>query len=247
MHIESVTGIVLTDTNYSESSKIMNVLTKEHGLIGVISKGCRNIKSKLRAVSRKMLYGKFYIYYKESGLSTLISVDVINSYDNILKELDNITYASYILELTNQVVRENADSNIFSILEASLDKINSGFNPLAITLSVELKYLDFLGVSPNLSECSICGNKDNIITLSVSAGGLVCSSCYRDGYVVKSITIKLARMLYLVDISKISKMDIKKENLIELNHFISEYYDKYTGIYLKSKKMMEKISSFVEN
>ena len=40
MKIEKVTGIVLSDTNYSESSKILNVLTKEHGKIGIISKGC---------------------------------------------------------------------------------------------------------------------------------------------------------------------------------------------------------------
>lgn len=247
MKIESVTGIVLTDTNYSESSKIMNILTKEHGLIGVISKGCRNIKSKLRAVSRKMIYGKFYIYYKEKGLSTLIQVDVINDFNNILKDLDSITYSSYILELTNQVVKESENENIFPILESSLIKINEGLNPLVITLSVELKYLNFLGVSPSLFECSVCGSKENIVTLSVSSGGAICASCYRDGLIVKPVTLKLAKVLYMVDIDNISKIDVKKENLKELNDFISEYYDKYTGIYLKSKKMMEKISSFVES
>ena len=64
MKIEKVEGIVLTETNYSESSKILNVLTKEYGLIGVISKGSRNLKSKLRGVSRKLVYGTFHIYYK---------------------------------------------------------------------------------------------------------------------------------------------------------------------------------------
>ena len=87
MKIEEVEGIVLSETNYSESSKILNILTKEYKVIGVISKGCRNIKNKLRAVSRKMIYAKFHIYYKENGLSTLISVDVINSFNNTLMDL----------------------------------------------------------------------------------------------------------------------------------------------------------------
>ena len=52
MKIESFEGIVLSETNYSESSKILNVLTSEYGLLGIISKGCRNLKSKLRGVSR---------------------------------------------------------------------------------------------------------------------------------------------------------------------------------------------------
>ena len=68
MKIESVEGIVLTETNYSESSKILNVLTKEYGLIGIISKGSRNLKSKLRGVSRKLVYGSFHIYHKDNRL-----------------------------------------------------------------------------------------------------------------------------------------------------------------------------------
>jgi len=58
MKIEEVEGIIVRETNYSESSKILNILTKEKGLIGVMSKGSRNMKSKLRGVSRKLLYGK---------------------------------------------------------------------------------------------------------------------------------------------------------------------------------------------
>ena len=39
--IKKIEGIVIGDTNYSESSKILNILTKDYGIIGVISKGCR--------------------------------------------------------------------------------------------------------------------------------------------------------------------------------------------------------------
>ena len=39
MKIEKVEGIVIGETNYSESSKILNILTKEYGIIGVMSKG----------------------------------------------------------------------------------------------------------------------------------------------------------------------------------------------------------------
>lgn len=96
MKIIDIDGIVLTETNYSESSKILNVLTKDLGLIGVMSKGSRNMKSKLRGVSRKMIYGTFHIYYKENGLSTLIGVDVKNTYNNILSDLSKIDRKSVV-------------------------------------------------------------------------------------------------------------------------------------------------------
>ena len=33
-----VEGIVVSETNYSETSKVLNVMTKEQGLIGIIPK-----------------------------------------------------------------------------------------------------------------------------------------------------------------------------------------------------------------
>ena len=72
------------------------------------------MKSKLRGVSRKLIYGTFNIYYKENGVSTLISVDLINSFSNIMKDLEKISYSSYILDLVLQVVRQNNDSKFSS-------------------------------------------------------------------------------------------------------------------------------------
>ncbi len=245
--IECVEGIILSEVNYSESSKILNILTKEYNLIAVISRGCRNIKSKLRGVSRKLIYAKFNIYYKENGLSTLISVDIIDSYKNILLNLSKISYATYILELTNQVIKQSDNNNIFNILKSSLQKINDGFNEEIITSIVEIKYLDYLGVKPNIDNCSICGSTKDIITLNSDVGGFLCKECLTNQYIVKEITIKLIRMFYYVDIDKITKLAIKKDNMKELNEFLQEYYEKYTGIYLKSKKILEKIENLVES
>ena len=99
IRIETFEGIILSETNYGESSKILNVLTDKYGLIGIMSKSCRKMKSKLRGVSRKLIYGKFNVYYKEQGVSTLISIDIINSFSKTLMDLEKISYASYILDL----------------------------------------------------------------------------------------------------------------------------------------------------
>lgn len=245
MKIECVEGIVIQDTNYSESSKILNILTKEHGLIGVLSKGCRNIKSKLRAPSRKLVYGSFHIYYKEDGLSTLITADIISSYSNILTDLNRITYASYILELTSQVLRENKNEPVFELVKSSLEKIDNKLNPIVITNILEIKYLDLLGVGLVLDCCSICGSNKDIITIDGTYGGLICKNCYKDSIIIDEKTIKLIRMFYYVDILKVDKIDLSEESIKQVNKFIEDYYDKYTGIYLKSKDMINKLTKLV--
>ena len=47
MEVISITGIVVNTLKYGENSKIINILTKEKGIIGVICKGALSEKSKL--------------------------------------------------------------------------------------------------------------------------------------------------------------------------------------------------------
>lgn len=241
MKIEEVEGIILSETNYSESSKILNVLTKEHNIIGVISKGCRNIKSKLRAVSRKLVYGKLHIYYKENGLSTLINVDVINSFHHVLTDLKMISYASYIVDLVIQVSKQNEEDNLFYLLKSTLLKIEEGYNAHILMSIVEMKLLDYLGVKPMIDGCSICGSNKNIVTINSNAGGYICSECYTDEGMVSDKAIQLVRMFYYVDIEKITKLNVSSKVLKEINLFLEDYYDRYTGLFLKSKKFLKEL------
>ena len=242
MKIENIEGIVLTEVNYSESSKILNVFTPTHGLIGIMSKGCRNIKSKLRGVSRKLIYGTFNVYYKENGISTLINVDVIHSFSKTMMNLESISYSSYILELVLQVVRQNDEKEIFEYLKDTLIKIEEGLNPLVLTNILELKLLEYLGVKPNLDSCSICGSTKNIISLSSSDHGLVCKNCYTNQRITKEEVIKMIRLYQYVDIKNIKKLEVENYISQEINTFLDEYYERYTGLYMKSKDFIKQIN-----
>ena len=242
LKIESLDGIVLSETNYSESSKILNVLTKEHGLIGVMSKGCRNMKSKLRGVSRKLLCGTFHLYYKENGLSTLIGVDVIESFSKTIMDLEKISYASFLLDLTLQVVRESESIELYTLLKDTLLKIEEGFSPIVLTNILELKYLDYLGVAPNIHSCTYCGSSKGIVTLSSEAGGYICKNCYQNEGIVSEKTIKMIQMYYYVDIKNIKKLEGKDEVTLEIKRFLDDYYERFTGLYLKSKDFIRRLN-----
>ena len=241
MKIVDVKGLVLYETNYSDSSKILNVLTSEYGLIGIISKGCRNLKSKLRGSSRKLVYGVFHFYYKENGISSLISIDVINDYPKTIMDLKRVVYASYLLDLTRQVVKQSKDEAILPLLISALDKIENGLSSEVVTNILELKYLDFLGVSPVVTGCAVCGKTTNIVSLSPTAGGFICKDCYQNEGYYSDKAIKLLQMYYYVDLEKITKIDVNSKVNMEINKFLEDYYDRYTGIYLNSKKMLKNV------
>ena len=85
-----VEGIVISEQDFKESSKIINIFTKEHGIIGVMAKGAKAIKSPLRSVTTKLSYGIFTIYYKEDKLSLLKEASIKNNFLSILKDINKI-------------------------------------------------------------------------------------------------------------------------------------------------------------
>ncbi|MDD4548123.1 MAG: DNA repair protein RecO, partial [Bacilli bacterium] len=200
--IEKVEGIIISERDYGETSKIINVITKEYGIIGMIAKGCKTMKSSLRSVTGKLTYGYFHIYYKQDKLSMLSCVDIINNFKNIKTDIEKISYASFLLDLSEQVIRQNNSADIYDLLINGLLKIDEGFDPLVVTNIIELQYLDFLGVMPIIDRCSICGSTTSIATLSAHRGGYICNSCLKNDKIVSDKTIKLIRMFCYVDIAK---------------------------------------------
>lgn len=239
--IKKVCGIVLSEVDYKESSKIINVLTEEIGIVGMVARGTKKVRSNLSSVTSKLTYGYFHIEYKENGLSTLIEVDVINNFRNIKRDIGMMSYSLYLLELAMQVYKHESNKEIYNLLIASLNKIDEGFDYKVITNIFELKMLDFLGIRPVVDECVNCGSKVDIVTVSSYRGGYLCKNCAQGEKIVNIKTIKLLRMFYYVDISKIEKLDVSQNIKKELSQFIYDYYDRYSGIYLKSRDFLQNL------
>ena len=104
------------EIDYKESSKIINILTKEYGVIGLIARGTKQVKSKLAGVTSKLTYGCFHLNYRENGLSNLIEVDVIDRFKNIRKDIDLMSYSLYLLELAAKVYKHDDNNLIYDML-----------------------------------------------------------------------------------------------------------------------------------
>lgn len=239
--ITKVEGIIISETPFKDTSKIIQVFTREYGIIGIMCKGVKSMKSRLRALTIKFTYGYFYIYKKEDKLSLLKDVDIINDLKVLKNDIVLISYLNYITELTNQVYKQAHEKILYDLYITTILKMNDNLNPLVLTNILELKLLPFLGVGLELDSCIKCGNKNSIVTIDADIGGFVCKNCYRNEIIVSKKTISLIRMYYYVDINSITNLNIHEENIKEINFFINRYYEKYTGLFLNSKNFLNKI------
>lgn len=239
--LKEVEGIIVTETKYGETSKIVNIITKD-GIIGIMAKGARTLKSPLRSCVQRFNYAKFQIYYKKDKLSILKSVDIIDDLCNIKTDIILIGYMTYISDLAYQTMKQNYNKEIYNLYINAVLKINEGLNPKIITNILELKMLDYLGVGINFNACIKCDNNKDIITIDGDEGGYICKNCYNNEIVYSNKTLQMLRMYYLVELPSISDLKITDEVVNNINNFMKQYYDRYTGLYLKSKTFLEEIT-----
>lgn len=236
---KQIEGIIVSTVDYKESSKIINIFTKEDGIIGVIAKGSKKLKNNLTATTSILSYGTFYLKYRESGVSTLTEVDIIDYFKEIRKDIYKTNYSLFLLELCTQVYKQERNKNIYNLLICGLKKINEGFDAGVITNIIELKLLENLGIKPNLNYCVNCKNKNDIVTISSYKGGYLCKNCVGEEKIYNIKTLKLIAMFYYLNLDKVKKINISDNIKKELNLFINDYYERYSGLYLKSKTFLD--------
>ncbi len=237
--LKKIRGIVVSEVPYKDSSKVLNILCEE-GVIGVVSKGCKRINSPLRVISNKLTLGEYVIYYNESKLSTLKEGSILDNFNNIKNDLNKISHATYITDLVNQVMKQNADPTVFSLYLSALKKIDEGINETVVMNILEIKLLDYLGVGINLNGCAKCGSTREIVTIDPDVGGYICKNCYTNEIIYDERVRKMLRMYYLVEIDSIKELKIKDYVIDSINKFLSVYYDRYTGLYIRSKEFLDR-------
>ena len=160
----------------------------------------------------------------------------------IKTDIVKIGYLTYICDLAYQTAKQNNSTNIYKLLISSIERIEEGLDPLIITNIFELKMLDYLGVGIDLDRCIKCGNQSNIITINGDEGGYICKDCHTNEIIYDIKTIKMFRLYYYVEIDSIKDLKISKEVVNNINTILTEYYDRYTGLYLKSKEFLKEIT-----
>lgn len=241
---QKVEGVVIRTTDYGETHKVITVMTKELGKIGVMARGVKKPKSKLSACSQVFIYGQFLIH-RRTGLGTLVQADVTESMRGIREDIEKTAYASLIIELTDKVVEDRSGSpELYNLLYKSLRAINEGKDGEVIMFIYQMKMLDLIGIKPFLDGCECCGSAKGSFAFSIRRAGYLCHNCLpTDPYHIRisSQTLKILRALYYVDIDRLRNISVKEQTKAEVKNVLNQYYEEYSGLYLKSLKFLSQI------
>ncbi|EUJ33356.1 DNA repair protein RecO [Listeria floridensis FSL S10-1187] len=245
--MEKCEGIVLRQTSYRESDKIVVVYTREFGKIGMVARGAKKGKSRLAAVTQPFTTGMF-TFFGSKGLVTLQQGDVIETFSSIQQDIFLTAYASFVCELLDKATEERRkNAYLYELTFAILRDIDEGYDAQILTQIYEMKMLNVLGLYPVMDRCAICGETEGHFDFSTHSDGLVCHRCYdKDPYRMHlpASVVKLLRLFYIFRIDRLGEINVKEETKMLLEKAIDTYYDEKSGLYLKSKKFLRDMNKW---
>lgn len=173
-----VNGIVIAESNFGDSDKMLTILTPNLGKINCTAKGARRTKSQLLAATQVFTFGE-YLLFKGGDTYTINSCETIEMFYNLRTDLDKLTYASHITKIINDITTENQNS--FHILKLYLNTLyviaETDKNLDLITSVFKMRLMKIIGFSPNVSECVSCKSKVNLTAFSFKDNGFKCENC----------------------------------------------------------------------
>jgi DNA repair protein RecO (recombination protein O) len=178
-------AIVLHAFDYLESSRIIKLLTREHGLRSVLARGARKSAKRFGAALDLFVQGSAELESKPGrDLDTLSSFDLARTRAGIGLDLDRFTGASAIAELILRFARDDTDTDLFDVTSEALDGINAatGSDARDAAIAGAWRILAALGFAPSLEACNECDRAlgdDESVLFSHSAGGVMCEACAR--------------------------------------------------------------------
>ncbi len=223
-------GIVLRVTDYRESDRILNVLSRERGLITVTARGSRKPKSKLAAFSTQFTFGEMEVN-ERAGKLQLSSAAVLESFYSIRESYEQLLSATRIVNAAEHIAaRDIANDDLFVLLYHSLSVIAYGENdPKDTELAFFAKLMKLCGYAPSLTYCLKCGRDlrgEKEVRFSNSLGGSVCERCGSAFITVSTLTLEALRRMMLIDITELKRVRLPeavRKELVPLLYDYTEY------------------------
>lgn len=175
-----VKGIVLRAVDTKESDKILTILTP-YGKLPVAAKGARSRKSRVTACTQLLAYSELTLS-ESRGWQYLSEGNTIELFEEVRKDIELLSLASYFAELTEAAALEGVESGeILSLLLNALYALGNLKKPSALVKAAfEFKLMSLIGFEPLADACAYCGNPEpEDPVLDVREGVVCCGKCGR--------------------------------------------------------------------
>ncbi|MBI3590594.1 MAG: DNA repair protein RecO [Candidatus Melainabacteria bacterium] len=227
-------GIVLSSYNLAESDKILNIYTKDNGLVRAIAKGVKKSKSRFSG-KVEQLSCCYFQFARGKNLDIISDCSQVNGFALLKSDLIRLSYGILFIEVVSSFAHEmeSESVHVYDLLYSGLEELQKVNNPVLFSIRFLINFLSIHGLSPQLETCVSCskevqrlGNtkineKPDVYPYSSALGGLLCKKCsdfIDHKLVTPEILLMLKQQTYMFveqgsDLNSRIALDILREHL----------------------------------
>ncbi|MFN7734269.1 MAG: DNA repair protein RecO [Pirellula sp.] len=183
MSLEKCEAIVLRSVEWSETSLVVTLLTREFGKVSAIAKGARRLKSPFES-ALDLLSKSSVVCLMKSGeaLDLLTEAKLQRRFKSSQMSLLALYCGYYAADLVHTLTEHHQPvTGLMELLDQTLSDLDQRMCPASVTARFELQTLQKLGVSPSLEQCIGCGETlgkgRGSIAFAFQGGGVACNVC----------------------------------------------------------------------
>ena len=186
MPLVSTPAVVLSTLNYSESSKIVRLATRDLGVQSAIARGARRPRSRFGAALQVLSDGQAHLYLRDHReLHTLAAFDLARVPVRLAEDLERYAAASVLAELMVRFAPPDPHAESFDALRGALSALEAA-DPHAVRplgIRVVWQMVSVLGFAPALDACVRDGAPvpSGALAFSAPEGGALCAECAAPG------------------------------------------------------------------
>ncbi|WP_412069985.1 DNA repair protein RecO [Rubrivirga sp. IMCC43871] len=233
-------AIVLHAFDYGETSKIVRLLTRPHGVIGVMARGARRPTSTFGSTLQPMSYLQAVYYHRpQRGLQTLKETAHVVRFKQLTSDIHKVTLGLRVVEVTRSLVEEGeAHPLILDHVVRTLEHIDEAEANAANAVPwFQLRLASLLGFAPDIQRDDVQALGDDGGRLLLRSGAVLAAgaeatayglSSTADGVDASRAALRAFAILAKTDLATAGRMRLAPEVRAEVEGLVDAYVRVHT-------------------
>jgi len=231
-------AVTLAVSDYSETSQIAVLFTRNNGKLSVMAKGSKRPKNRFGGpVDRLQAVQAVFTVRPSGGLGQLAELVEQDTFGGLRTDLRAFYAASYLAELVRTSTEEmDPHPEVFKMLRDALRRLSRGAGSDILVYRFEVRLLSALGLMPQLGHCVSCrrerpagqrGKGSGGSFFSPAAGGVLCRRCRTQaGQGIEATGKALDALAFLARAAdeEVARVRLSRETAADMRKLLRAYW-----------------------
>ena len=242
----STESIVLAATDVGEEDRILTFLTPDTGLLKAAVTSARNLKKGKAASLDLFVQTRLIVNVpgKEGKLKRIGATEIVDPFLGIRADYGRLCAASYIGQTVAHCIQEDDPSlGTYELVLHCLRRLDSGAASFGVMLLFEVKFLQEMGVLPDIGHCIKCSEEVvGEAYLDPGRGGILHRKCSAREYksILSGGDLAVLRYFSERNLDSVSRLSVKEEDARRVFDILHGFSVHHLGYESKALGMIQR-------